>query len=262
MRPQIESEVNIPTFVHELKDLRKLVDFWSKSRTLLQNAANAHLNYSFGWAPFLGDVWAIFKQLNEVKHRIEDFLDRARRPQKRHFQYVISASEPIVNTQNVSIGSVPRTLRHETRCGDIQYHATMVYRYTTGTLPDLAKHILGWLDAFGVNANPRTLWDAVPFSFVVDWFFGVGDWLNSLKAEWLPANVLIIDFCHSAKFSQYSEGYFTSGANEFLLWRSTWEVYTRKRAFPRTSPGIRYKGPSLGQFALAGSLGTTLSRKR
>lgn len=38
------------------------------------------------------------------------------------------------------------------------------------------------LDRFGLGWNPEALWDAVPFSFVVDWFLNIGDIIDHYAA--------------------------------------------------------------------------------
>jgi len=262
MRPQIESATNLLTFLHELKDLKKLPDLWSQKRPLLKNAANLHLNYSFGWAPFLADVWNLYSTLKGVNHALDVFLQAAGKPQKRHYKRVLKGSPLDTVILQRNIGAAVRSIRVERQTSDITFCATMSYQYSVGGGPELLKQVRGWLDAFGVNLNPQVIWDAIPFSFVVDWFFNIGQELNALKLELLPAVTYITDYCHSAKYKQTRSVYFTCSTGDYLVYQTNWEVYNRIRTIPSTTPGIHFTGPGLSQLLLAGSLTTVLTGKK
>jgi hypothetical protein len=67
-------------------------------------------------------------------------------------------------------------------------------------LSDLDLKLRGALDALGFELNPQIIWNAIPFSFVVDWFTGIGDVLGSLKIDSLELPVELED-----GYLQYSE---------------------------------------------------------
>lgn len=46
----------------------------------------------------------------------------------------------------------------------------------------VGDHLLDDISRFGFSNVPALLWELVPFSFVVDWAIGVGDWLSRLDA--------------------------------------------------------------------------------
>jgi hypothetical protein len=43
--------------------------------------------------------------------------------------------------------------------------------------------LLSHLDYLGINLNPAIIWNAIPWSFVVDWVAGVGPYLDQLRVE-------------------------------------------------------------------------------
>jgi hypothetical protein len=255
MRPQIVSDVNIVTFIHELKDLKKLPDLWQKEdRNLLHNITNLHLNVSFGWLPFLSDIWQLYKNLFNLKKRIQTFLDNAGKPQRRHFTYSWKPDPTPVNIIDVSTGGSSRVINITTTRSQMKYCATMSYVYSTGEASQLVKTIGGYLDALGINLDPQILWDSIPFSFIVDWFFNVGAWLGSLKVENTPAITYITEFGHSVKYQVTREAEFVIGTGTHIAYHSTWDKYRRHRSLPATTPGLHYSGPGLSQILLAGSL--------
>jgi hypothetical protein len=60
---------------------------------------------------------------------------------------------------------------------------TFVYSYAMPDAGGLRSKIGGFLDALGLNVDPSIVWNAIPFTFVVDWFFDVSRWLQSLRME-------------------------------------------------------------------------------
>jgi hypothetical protein len=63
------------------------------------------------------------------------------------------------------------------------FHVQVQYNYSyTGYQVEHAR-LLGQLDSLGINLNPAIIWNAIPWTFVVDWVLGVGPYLDSLKSE-------------------------------------------------------------------------------
>jgi len=82
-----------------------------------------------------------------------------------------------------------------------QFACTLAYRYSVPELNGFLARCGQFLDTLGVGLDPGIIWEAIPFSFVVDWFVRVGDWLHSHRIDNYPATVHIDDFCKSVKYS-------------------------------------------------------------
>lgn len=51
-------------------------------------------------------------------------------------------------------------------------------------------------DLFGLNFNPKALWDATPWTFVVDYVFDVGQWLDDhFHLRWLNGSTKFFEAC-------------------------------------------------------------------
>ena len=61
------------------------------------------------------------------------------------------------------------------------------------------------LDVLGVKRDPSIIWNAIPFSFVVDWFVDVSSFLNAFSVDNLRFRVKILDFCSSVKVSSSAQ---------------------------------------------------------
>jgi hypothetical protein len=60
-------------------------------------------------------------------------------------------------------------------------------------MSDLEKMLRGALDSLGFELNPNIIWDAIPFSFVVDWFFDVGSICERFKFDTLELPIKLED---------------------------------------------------------------------
>jgi hypothetical protein len=56
---------------------------------------------------------------------------------------------------------------------------------------------LGLIDALGLSFNPKHVWDALPWSFVVDWVVKVGDFLDQFSTGALDPVLDILDYSWS-----------------------------------------------------------------
>jgi hypothetical protein len=56
---------------------------------------------------------------------------------------------------------------------------------------------LGLIDALGLSFNPKHVWDAIPWSFVIDWVVKVGDFLDQFKRGALDPVLDVLDYSWS-----------------------------------------------------------------
>jgi hypothetical protein len=156
------------------------------------------------------------------------------------------------------------------------YHATMRYKYTLPGLDGRLEQIYAYLDTLGVRLDPAIIWNAIPFSFVIDWIVDVSGFLGSFARDNYPIQVTVLDFCHSYSWHLEAEtfcswvcdlsietdlalikaGYPTRPGWQ-QIFRGTRRYYSRVRAFPNIHTA-RIKGPKLRAAAL--SLSLLLSR--
>jgi hypothetical protein len=77
------------------------------------------------------------------------------------------------------------------------YRATVKYRYTLD-VPDVSKFKAS-LDALGIRLDPSIIWNAIPFTFIVDWFVSVSNFLEQFARDNIGTTIEIADFCSSVK---------------------------------------------------------------
>lgn len=133
----------------------------SPTRRRARSAGNLFLEYHFGWSPLVGDIYSAAKVL-QSPFPYMDLVKGSAKDSKSVFSVVMDTNTPTNRTYWTQGRSVTYTRR---------YGANVV----------VVNPNLHTLDALGL-ANPALVaWELVPFSFVVDWFTGIGSWLTSFS---------------------------------------------------------------------------------
>lgn len=202
MTPSMESGCSLGLFLYEIKEIKSLVKWWSKGKTFLRNLTNASLNYSFGLRPFLNDLAHLGAGLYTLRDRLAELKAGAGKLCVRRY----SEEESYLQDEYVQNEAYKRYRCHM-YIPHITYTATMTYTYQFPDIDESMLLLYAFLDSVGLNLNPQIIWDAVPYTFVVDWFVNVGDFLSQLRKKWIPIAITIKDFGVSAKYSfhGYSE---------------------------------------------------------
>lgn len=150
---------------HQGKRLKK------SGSNFAQATADTWLENRYGWTPILLDAMTIVKE----SHRIRESAARS---------MVVRASEVSNSTFRASVANVAGSenlsgfLYDGTAVSviEISAHCGLIVRVENLTTSD------SLLQFFGLRTVdiPATLLEVVPYSFVVDWFLGVGPWVSAL----------------------------------------------------------------------------------
>lgn len=132
------------------------------------------LEYSYGWAPLIGDIYTIGDSMLAVPSTI------VKKSFREDFALPITHQTGHLRFAGQCIGKVLATAKSIVTLDAPFIHAMNQY---------------GILNPFAVA------WEAVPFSFVADWFIPIGDYLNQFNAT---AGLKFYDYSvtRSAVFSQ------------------------------------------------------------
>ena len=113
------------------------------------------LEYSFGWAPLLSDIYTMLNNTFDVPSAFVRQVYRSRYPDV----YLENGSNTKVFRQGVF---------------KVRGVATGIVYVDIPAIHAASQ--------YGITNPLATAWEALPFSFVVDWFVPVGDFINSLGA--------------------------------------------------------------------------------
>lgn len=260
------TKLSIPNFVLELDDVQQLYKLWKKNVSLVKNVAGLHLNYKFGWRPTIGDVTAMVEGLVSFRDAIKEF-EKGLGKTIQSSSLELSSNPTVTGNVEYPVGS------------NCHYRATLrrtVQAFVTyapqplAVVGEIDKVLRGLLDTLGVELNPRIIWEAIPFSFVVDWFFGVGRWLERFKFDALELPVSLVDSCLQLKDELNVDWYWRRfPADGFYLNPPVSEAcvfslkyFQRMPIFPdfASFSGLGWKLPNANQATLLLSLAAVLGK--
>ena len=138
-------------------------------KSVIKAAEDTWLEGTYGWIPFLGDVLAATDLLASVAERREILKDRAQHA------FAMSAT----SHDNLLIVGSPTDFKpfyFAAGSGDFSKQRVKYYG-SVGTNPALAgeNSFFSAMRALNIDRLGYAVWDAVPYSFVVDWWFPLGD---------------------------------------------------------------------------------------
>jgi hypothetical protein len=187
--------VSVPVMILELVEAATLLKLASNNWISL--IGSQHLNYMFGWKASIGDIQALTKITSSIESRIKEFNSLVMKGGlRRRVQLTKSSAQgPEVTTPIISnfLGS---------------WDGLVNTKYTTKVwgsvrwVPNRTSPIdLSKLTAFNEAAkvvldlrtpDASTIWEAIPFSWLLDYFLNVGDSLQALEDT---DKVLPLDIC-------------------------------------------------------------------
>jgi hypothetical protein len=247
-------------------------------RRLISTLAELNLFWQFMVRPTLSDAKALADLVQQFRSRCSELIRQSGKVRTAHYARRADVVDLAADTNlGVTADSLwTRTLiRKAEWTHRPDYHASMVYTLDASKLQGALGSIEAILYSLGVTKPLSIIWEAIPFSFVVDWFVRVGDWLSSLEDTLFdPLPIVIHDFSHSVRWSYRNQLELTMvakyGTGKFTCPIATREssFYERRRETPSTWDALSVRTPSLNQVGLGLSLivvkmdGIPRSRKR
>jgi len=301
MLPLIKDELSVINSIIELKDFKSLPKTISNVRKLARSVteqfgqfsasstlrritrtgADSYLQYAFNVAPTLSDISGVYTALTKTRARITALVNGQGHPQKKHFRAKLDVPDVTSSGTYSSpqpVGGYPYGCARP--CGVVSlatryvytdvstFHAEIEYNYNFTQYQTEHAQLLGMLDAFGVNLNPAIIWNAIPWTFVVDWVIGVSRWLNDRRVLNMEPLINIHNYLWSytgrRRIVTYRKVrrdliYHDIAANEYIeqpqvpLPVVTESVYRRDAAIP-TAGSVILSGLSLREFSLGEAL--------
>jgi hypothetical protein len=135
-----------------------------RKRDRLDQFSDNWLEYSYGWAPLIGDIYQASKLISDGFNYGDDIVE---------FRKTLF-DERVHDKNNIWWSSSVGKSKASDVSGTSLYRKTLKVRYKV-TDPDFRVR-----DALGLTNPALVAWEVIPFSFVVDWFIPVGDFLRDL----------------------------------------------------------------------------------
>jgi len=286
MLPSFDSGFDGLNSLLELKDFRRVIAIVSNARNgsigqwargLTRQDAHRtlgeiHLTYGFAIAPLIRDLAALCNAADYAQRRLDAFVLQGIKGSTHHYSEIISET----NTSVTSGSTIKVTTKRVT------YTAQARVRYAISA--GLYSRMSSMWELFGLTATGSRVWNAIPFSFVVDAFFGVDKWIQSIAKH---TGGIVTDVyntseamrCETIVTSHLKKFYTSNGrpveviystgitANSFgstykpantvgILWSIRRYSYVRTPGvwLPRTVPLPQWKIPGIYMASLIGTI--------
>lgn len=169
--------------------------------------AEMHLTKEFMIDPTISDCLKIHAQMGTiVRDAQKQFFERGQTTQSSHY------SQSIDQTSNKTPGS-SNSYRYLTGTEtSVTFTATMSYTYQYAMRGEIDALLTYW----GLVPNAKAMWDMIPFSFVVDYFIGIGKSLDAVRTD-PNVDFRLNQYCESVLVSSKA-GRFTNDDSRILGW--------------------------------------------
>lgn len=144
-----------------------------------------YLDWEFGLAPTIADARIAYQRAFESTESVIAKVKSAHKPTRisRSRLVDISVNEEI----NYYADDPSQTL--------VSGHCTVRFKGRVATkmplLTNFDRDWYLWLDKIGFHPDLATLWEAVPFSWLIDWFVPIGSSLESAVGDWFNPTVFM-----------------------------------------------------------------------
>ena len=253
---------SIGNFIAELRDVRKMVDLFkfNTSKPLHQEAASHWLGWNFGALPFMDDIFSMIDIISNLEDRIDTWNNMAdagvlmnRHARSRGVLAPFNFDYPYQDSYQAEwmTGSVS---------GKCDYKTLYHLYYRPIRIPEMAVKDI-FLSVLGLRDFSNIIWEAIPFSFLVDWVYNVGDLIDHWTASDPVIKMEIETFGYSRKveiqgfsavlFSEKLTYNYTSdfSRRHSCTWVGNYSAYERYAVDQGTLPSITTK--DIGEWQLA-----------
>lgn len=198
-----------PSFsaINSILELRELPDLIFKLQLRVRDVGKTHLAGQFGWVPLVNDIKSLIKLQMNAQRRLKWLLDNNGKPIRREvklFEDTITSGPSYWTggTGFLSPGALlPSSYKHLPKLYTSQTEYTRIwasarFRYWLPPGPrdiEWDKKMLYRL--YGVRLPPSTIYNAIPWTWLIDWFTNLGDIIDNLDpgvADRLAADYLYL----------------------------------------------------------------------
>jgi len=256
MLPDLEQAMNLSVFLLELNDITRLKGLFTKWSGLTKKLAEGHLSYSFGVKPFISDVKKLWNTLTNHQSILEDFLERRGKVQKRYYTEGLQSDSETSPTYSPA----GYTRIYHKGNDECQYWASMTYTYDCPDIDNYWQFIQAMRQMLGLRLSASVVWELIPFSFVVDWFWRVGDFLEQFEESVYPVTVKVLEYTVTKKrtltYRTHLKYYDPYGVwKDTIISTGKSKFYTRRRTTPDSGTTFINRGQyGSNQLALSASL--------
>jgi hypothetical protein len=194
VRNPVKERISLANFLLELGDIKRTFTSIESFFNDPNRYADPVLAAEFGIKPFLADLNSINSSLLGLRSDIDRLFGNASSStviRTEREVRILGYEEFVHDSSTPSTGGAIRPLGSDVKnpSARIVFHTTV--SYDTAELKGLRRALYSYSRCFGLSNPLKVAWNAIPYSFVVDWFLNVGSLLNflDLATPFVPAYV-------------------------------------------------------------------------
>jgi len=236
--------------------------------------AKEHLNYQFGWLPFVSDLRSIANSVLHAHKIISDFERGSGHITRRKYSF------PPIQTQTFTTAKDPANpygpgagalyLSPSVSGKVIRTEKTSIQRWFSGAFtyyvppPDslrneIARGVILSRKLLGLDLTPDSVWNLAPWSWLVDWFSNTGSVIQNWSDWAIDNQVMLYGYMMEHSVHSYTYTYtgptgFKSAASRPTDFTLVTETKQRRQASPYGF-GVSYEALSLRQKSILAALG-------
>lgn len=238
------------------------------NKRTMKGGASDYLNYQFGWLPLISDVRSIATSVLNAEKLLTGLRDHANKPLRRRFNFPTKESV-FAPSVTAYVGGHSSTARQigavliQTTTENVWFSGAIQYGYpiSDDAISRLRAAAIDARYLLGLDFSPETIWNVLPWSWLADWFFNVGDVMRNVSNFAYNQQVLKYGYVMRQRtVHSYYDYYGLYRGQKVSAELQTWEISkTRIKATPYGF-GLTWAGFSPYQLSILAALG--LSNRR
>lgn len=262
--------VDLPVFLGELRDLPRLfknhgdwlIDkgFWKaqavtkrySQRRFFSRGADAYLNYQFGWSPLISDIKKFLIFSTYVDKRVEELNKLFSRGLKRKIFIAQGSTQSqlaneTLQSQGVTI-NVPLYYEatEEVWCFLRWHPANLMTKPNNEEIRRLA-----WRATLGLTIDLKTMWELMPWSWMIDYASSIGDFLLAQRNT-VGARHGLVQVMRHRRMEITTDAWSNSSGAKMTPWRARRESKVRNNVDPSLDAHLPFL--SKRQLSILGSI--------
>jgi hypothetical protein len=248
---------------------RALASFRSYSP---RKAGEDYLTWQFGFRPVIQDIYALADSIDTADKQWRSYVNGANKLQRRHYEFPVEQSTkteavatggslyPIL-PGSLASGQTAQVYRTRTTVTKRRFSAAYAYTLPPGSESTIlfVRKAQQYRKQYGLNVDPSLLWELTPWSWLIDWFLPIGDFIQSVSSLILGNTALPWAFIseHTVITDTYERPgcVLSNGQSPGSLQVVT--DYKRRLAASPFGFGIAWKDLSSKQLAILAAIGIT-----
>jgi len=189
MKPT-EPEFQFLNAAYELRELPGMLRQRFLQGPGLHKIGDFYLALEFGWKPLLHDVRSLVDFQRRAQKRLKQLLRDNGKPVRRAIMLSDTATSPVITSGSLYAALQPVLVTQyyasqptwrQTEWSEERIWASARFRYwLPGGPRDIAwrRKMLNRL--FGLTPTPQVIYNAIPWTWLIDWFSNLGDLIGNL----------------------------------------------------------------------------------